>query len=389
MSSTTYHPFTPAPAPPSDLGFYRVLSPRAGIRVSPMCLGAMNLGDKWGMMMRSVSKEQSFKVLDEYYNTGGNFIDTASNYQDEESEKILGEWMELRGNRDQIVIATKYTTNYKPGDPSVKQKISYVGNNIKNMTVSVENSLKKLRTSYIDILYVHWWDWDTSIKEVMDGLHNLVVSGKVLYLGISDTPAWIAAQCNQYADDHGKTPFVVYQGQWSVLERSFERDIIPMARLNGMALAPFGVIGGGRIRTDEEEEQREKDGRKGRTRFGEDWKRTEDQKKICRALEKVAKEVGASNIRSVAIAYVMQKTPYVFPIVGCSNVENLKENLEGLKISLSPEQIQFIEDEGPKFDHGFPHSIIRDGTQSSWMVQMAGQTQRVALPSAIRPNNGN
>ncbi|KAF5350415.1 hypothetical protein D9758_012469 [Tetrapyrgos nigripes] len=373
-SSSTYHPFAPAPAPPSNLGLYRVLSPHAGIRVSPICLGAMNLGDKWDMMMSFVLKEQSFKVLDEFYNNGGNFIDTACNYQDEESEKILGEWMELRGNRDQMVIATKYMTNSKPGDPSIKQKINYVGNNIKNMNISVENSLKKLRTSYCISIFF------------MDGLHNLVVAGKVLYLGISDTPAWVVSQCNQYADDHGKTPFVVYQGKWSVLDRSFERDIIPMARLNDMALAPWGVIGGGRIRTDKEEQKREQEGRNRQSVGGEDWKRTEDEKKTCRALEKVAKEVGVTNSRSVAIAYVMQKTPYVFPIIGCSNVEGLKQNLEGLKISLSPKQIQFIENEGPKFDVGFPHSLTCDGSQTSWMVHMAGQTQCVALPTAIRPN---
>lgn len=101
------------------------------------------------------------------------------------------------------------------------------------MHVSVNASLKKLRTDYIDILYLHWWDWDTSVEEVMNALHNLVASGKVLYLGISDTPAWVVSKANQYARDHGKTPFVVYQGAWNVMERSFERDIIPMARSEG------------------------------------------------------------------------------------------------------------------------------------------------------------
>jgi aryl-alcohol dehydrogenase-like predicted oxidoreductase len=163
---------------------------------------------------------------------------------------FIGEWMEKRSIRDQVVVATKvctaldvfflsdcerlqYTTNFKRGNDAIAQKASYVGNNIKSMHISVEASLKKLRTTYIDVLYIHWWDWDTSIEEIMNGLHNLVVQRKVLYLGVSDTPAWVVAQANQYARDHGKTPFVIYQGGWSILDRAFEREIIPMARANG------------------------------------------------------------------------------------------------------------------------------------------------------------
>jgi aryl-alcohol dehydrogenase-like predicted oxidoreductase len=138
------------------------------------------------------------------------------------------------------------------GEPGIKQKTLYAGNNVKSMHISVEASLKKLRTTYIDILYVHWWDWETSIEEMMNGLHALVQQGKVLYLvewqkpslllvfsfnllfqGISDTPAWVVAQANQYARDHGKTPFVIYQGLWNIIERSFERDIIPMCKAHG------------------------------------------------------------------------------------------------------------------------------------------------------------
>ena len=188
--------------------------------------------------------------------------------------------------------------DYKRGKDNIKQHVNYVGNNIKSMHLSVNASLKKLRTDYIDILYVHWWDWDTSVEEVMDGLHNLVAQGKVLYLvsysisflpanhllrafkGISDTPAWIVAQANQYAKYNQKTPFVIYQGAWSLLERSFERDIIPMARSLGLALAPFGTLGSGKFRTDEEEERRRVTGEKGRDVYGSGWERNENEKKI-------------------------------------------------------------------------------------------------------------
>jgi len=147
--------------------------------------------------MGNMDKDGSFKLLDAYYDFGGNFIDTANNYQDGESEAYIGEWMEKRGNRSEMVIATKYTTFY---EPKANYRANYAGNHIKSMVTSVEASLKKLRTSYIDILYLHWWEYTTSIEEVMQGLNNLVKQGKVLYLGISDTPAWIVSKANQYAE---------------------------------------------------------------------------------------------------------------------------------------------------------------------------------------------
>ncbi|KAE9393173.1 Aldo/keto reductase [Gymnopus androsaceus JB14] len=375
--------FQPAPEPPTKLGVYRVLSPRAGVRVSPICLGAMSIGDKWNDFMGSMDKEASFKLMDAYYDMGGNFIDTANNYQNESSEEFVGEWMEKRGNRDQMVIATKYTTNFKLGNTSVKQQVNYTGNNAKSLHISVEASLKKLRTDYIDILYLHWWDYDTSVEEIMDSLHHLVTSGKVIYLGISDTPAWIVAQANQYAKDHGKTPFVVYQGKWNIMDRSFERDIIPMARSLGLALAPWSVLARGKLRTDEEEERRRTTGEKGRTMTGS-WERNEDEIKMSRALEKVAKDIGAKSISAVAIAYVMQKTPYVFPIIGGRKVENLVENLEALSISLTDEQIKELESVIP-FDVGFPIDMIGDGTEINFLLATAAKMQRMPHPKALRP----
>ncbi|KIK71472.1 hypothetical protein GYMLUDRAFT_211759 [Collybiopsis luxurians FD-317 M1] len=373
----------PAPEPPSKLGVYRVLSPRAGVRVSPICLGAMSIGDKWNEVgfMGSMDKESSFKLLDAYYEMGGNFIDTANNYQHESSEEFIGEWMEKRGIRDEIVVATKYTINFKMGNSSIRQKVNYTGNNAKSLHISVEASLKKLRTSYIDILYVHLWDFDTSIEEVMDSLHHLVASGKVLYLGISDTPAWIVAQANQYAKDHAKTPFIIYQGKWNVMQRDFERDIIPMARSLGLALAPWSVLAGGKLRTDEEEERRRTTGENGRN-LGQGWERKEDEVKMSRALEKVAKEIGAKSISAVAIAYVMQKTPYVFPIIGGRKVENLIENLEALNLSLTDDHIKELESVIP-FEAGFPTDFIGDGSDFNFLLKATAKMERLPYPKAL------
>ncbi|EJF56477.1 Aldo/keto reductase [Dichomitus squalens LYAD-421 SS1] len=375
----------PAPEPPTKLGRYRQLSPLAGVRVSPICFGAMSIGDKWEKYgMGAMNKESSFALLDAFYEAGGNFIDTANAYQDESSEEFIGEWMEKRGIRDQMVIATKYTTNFKRSAEDIKQKVHYTGNNLKAMHISVEASLKKLRTDYIDILYVHWWDWDTSVEEVMNGLHNLVTSGKVLYLGISDTPAWIVSKANLYARLMGKTPFVIYQGAWSILQRDFERDIIPMARAEGLALAPWNVLAAGRIRTDEEEERRRQTGELGRTIFRPGWERTESERTLCKALEEVQKQVGAKSIQAVAIAYVMQKTPYVFPIIGCRKTEQLQANIEALDVKLTEEHIKFLEGVLP-FDAGFPSTMVGDGTEYILMTRSAGNFDKWPRAQAIRP----
>ncbi|KZV88884.1 arylalcohol dehydrogenase [Exidia glandulosa HHB12029] len=381
--------YTHAPPPPTALARYRNLSKLAGVLVSPICLGAMSIGDKWHKIgFAYMDKEQSFKLLDAFYTAGGNFIDTANSYQDESSEEFIGEWMESRKIRDHIVIATKYSLNYKGADKSIlpHARLNYLGNSAKSMRTSVRDSLRKLRTDYIDILYVHWWGYDTSIPEIMGHLHDLVASGKVLYLGVSDTPAWVVSQANMWATLHGKTPFSVYQGAWNVMDRSFERDIIPMAREWGMALAPWNVLAGGKLRTDAEEERRRQTGEKGRDTQGAGWERTPDERKMSLALEKVAKEVGTTSITAVAIAYLMQKTPYVFPIVGGRKVEHLMDNIKALEIRLTPDQIASIESVVP-FDLGFPHNFVGDGTHPNIFYQITGQVDFAPRAQPIQPSS--
>jgi len=284
--------------------------------------------------------------------------------------------MEKRNNRDQIVIATKYTSGLKTvrNSENIRDVTSYVGNASKSLRVSVEASLKKLRTSYIDILYLHWWDYTTSIEEVMDSLHILVQQGKVLYLGVSDTPAWIVASANRYARERGKTPFVIYQGKWSLMTRDMERDIVPMCVAEGMAIAPWGVLEQGKFRTDAEEEARKESGENGRTAFG-DWLRTEVEAKMSRALEKVAQEIGVKSITSVAIAWIMQKVPYVYPIIGGRKVEHLQSNIEALSISLTSAQINELESVVP-FKRGFPYDFFGDDESYNMLYSIIGHFDR-------------
>ncbi|CAI7436540.1 CFC_collapsed_G0043920.mRNA.1.CDS.1 [Saccharomyces cerevisiae] len=350
--------FKPLPEPPTELGRLRVLSKTAGIRVSPLILGGASIGDAWSGFMGSMNKEQAFELLDAFYEAGGNCIDTANSYQNEESEIWIGEWMKSRKLRDQIVIATKFTGDYKKYEVGGGKSANYCGNHKHSLHVSVRDSLRKLQTDWIDILYVHWWDYMSSIEEVMDSLHILVQQGKVLYLGVSDTPAWVVSAANYYATSHGKTPFSIYQGKWNVLNRDFERDIIPMARHFGMALAPWDVMGGGRFQSKKAMEERKKNGEGLRTFVGGP-KQTELEVKISEALNKIAEEHGTESVTAIAIAYVRSKAKNVFPLVGGRKIEHLKQNIEALSIKLTPEQIEYLESI-VTFDVGFPKSLIGD-----------------------------
>ena len=376
--------FPVPPKPESLLGYHRVLAPAAGMRVSPLCLGAMNFGDAWSEFLGECNKETSFAILDYFFDKGGNFIDTANNYQMEESEKWLGEWMESRQNRDQIVLATKFTTPY-PSGSAVKLKQNYAGNHSKSLHVSLEASLKKLQTSYIDLLYIHWWDYTTSIPEVMHALHHVVASGKVLYLGISDTPAWIVSKANEYARQKGLTQFSVYQGLWNAAVRDFERDIIPMCEAEGMALAPWGSLGRGSFMSPEDYEKKS-DGRK--------TGQSENVIKVSAALAKLAKEKDTA-ITSIALAYVRHKSPYVFPIVGGRKIEHLKSNIEALGIELSDDELDEIDKAAP-FDHGFPLNFVfeyggekkfnlRMGPDDIHFVKTSGGLDTVARSRAPKP----
>ncbi|KAL1735420.1 NADP-dependent oxidoreductase domain-containing protein [Schizophyllum commune] len=335
--------------PPSPLGVYRVLSPNAGLRISPLQLGGMIVREKTtGESSPPLTQQKAFDALDAFYKLGGNVVDTANLPGSEFTEEIVGEWMEARGNRDEMVVSTKYTGNLKSGQQA-NIYTNFAGNNAKSLKLSIDSSLKRLRTHYIDILYVHWWDYRTSIREVMDHLHALVVAGKVLYLAIADTPAWVVSAANEYARMANKTPFCMYQGGWSVLDRAFERDIIPMARQYGMAVAPWNVFANGIICND----------------F--DRSNNDDNTKVLKALRKVADELHVESIRSVAIAYLLLKTAYVFPTVSGLDIDAFGEYLIALKISLTEQHFKRIEN-AKEFDPGFPHSTIGDGDKNNGLL---------------------
>lgn len=291
--------------------------------------------------------------------------------------------MSARGNRDQIVLATKYSSNYQ-----VHQGFdgfipaNYGGNGSKSLHLSVADSIKKLQTSYIDILYIHWWDFTTSIPELMLSLNALLNQGKVLYLGASDLPAYIVAKANEFARCHGLRGFVVYQGRWSVVNRDFERDILDLVREEGMGLAPWNALGGGEFKTAAQREEAEKNPEQGRATFG--GPPNPVVAKVNPILEAIAKEK-ATGMTSVALAYVMQKAPYVFPLVGGRKLEHLKANIEALGVELTPEEIQKIED-AAEFDPGFPYNALGRRPQENWLLNSMDVTDYVKHQVAIGPH---
>ena len=215
---------------------YKLLG-KSGLRVSELCLGTMTFGDVWRDWGLATSKEESRKIFDGFAAAGGNFIDTANKYNEGGSESLLGEFLE--SDRDHFVVATKYTLFTREGDPNA------CGNHRKNMARSLEASLKRLKTDYLDLYWVHAWDFMTTVEEVMRGLDDMVRAGKVLYVGISDTPAWIVAQANTLAQFHGWSPFVGLQIEYSLAQRDPERDLLPMARALDLGVTAWGPLAGG------------------------------------------------------------------------------------------------------------------------------------------------
>ncbi|KAI3541354.1 aryl-alcohol dehydrogenase AAD14 [Colletotrichum paranaense] len=366
--------FFPAPDPPTPLARYRILSPNAAIRVSPLQMGTMSLGTAWSDGMGPVEKNAAFSLLDAYLDAGGNFFDCSNGYQHEQSESWLGEWMEVRGVRDRCVVATKFSADYRMHALGKGRCPNAGGNSRASMHMSLRDSLAKLRTDWIDVFYVQWWDYTASIEEVMDALHNLVQQGKVHYLGIANCPAWVVSAANTYARAHGKTSFSIYQGYYSVIMRDMERDIIPMARQFGMAIAPYGAAGMGKFKTRDMIEARRRSG-DGQAAFRHLADQTETEMRVSKALAEVAEEVGVTSITAVALAYVMAKVPYVFPVVGGRKVEQMLDNIDALTIQLSEAQIAYLESV-EKWEPGWPYDVM------GWDPHVSGTPAPIIAASA-------
>ena len=317
---------------------YKLLG-KSGLRVSEISLGTMTFGEEWGW---GSNKEESKKVFDAFANAGGNFIDSANRYTEGTSEKFVGEF--IASDREHFVVATKYTLYTKKDDPN------FSGNHRKNMMHSLDASLKRLKTDHIDLYWVHAWDFTTPEEEVLRALDDMIRVGKIFYIGISDTPAWIVSRMNAIAELRGWTQFVALQIKYSLLERTVERELLPMARKLDLAVTPWAVLGGGILSGKYNRNNNEQ----GRAQTFRSLK--ENDLKIAEAVIKISEEVGCSPSQ-VAINWVRQQPGIILPIVGAKTEAQLKDNIDCLKFSLNNEQIAKL-NEASKIDLGFPHNFL-------------------------------
>ena len=323
---------------------YRLLG-SSGLRVSEAALGTMTFGDDWGW---GAAKDEARKVYDAFREAGGNFIDTANLYTNGESESFLGEFME--GHRPSVVLATKYT-NAAPGtDPNA------AGNHRKSMVQAVEASLKRLRTDYIDLYWVHIWDQITPVEEVMRGLDDLVRTGKVLYVGISDAPAWWIAQANTLAQLRGWSPFIGLQIEYSLIERTVERELIPMAKALNLGLTAWSPLSRGVLTGKYHGHGSSERGRMNNDMMKEYMPEQQRTDRIVAAVKTVSDEIGRS-MAQVALAWLRYRPLPVIPIIGARKLSQFQDNLASFDLTLSEDQLKTL-DEASRIELGFPYDIF-------------------------------
>jgi aryl-alcohol dehydrogenase-like predicted oxidoreductase len=319
---------------------YKLLG-KSGLKVSELCLGTMGFGTEngWG-----ADKETSFAIMETFANAGGNFFDTANIYKLGTSEKLIGEFMSSR-DRDFFVLATKYTLADNRTNPNAS------GNNRKNMMRSVEQSLKRLQTDYVDVLYLHIWDDLTPIEEVLRGLDDLVRQGKVNYAAISDTPAWVISKGNTMAELMGWSQFIALQVEYSLLQRTPERELIPMAKHFGMTVTPWAPLAGGALTG--------KYLRGDRGRIKEESNRlNENSQRVTKEVVSIAEKLGVE-ASHVALKWTMQQPMSVIPIVGATKVAQLQENLKTTGLTIPAEDMRHL-DEVSAIDLGFPGKFFTE-----------------------------
>ena len=323
---------------------YRLLGP-SGLRVSELSLGTMTFGEEWGW---GAGKEESRRIYDAYREAGGNFIDTANVYTGGTSERMLGEF--LQGHREQMVVATKYTNAMITGDANAG------GNQRKNMMQAVEGSLQRLKTDYIDLYWLHIWDQLTPLEEVMRGFDDLVRQGKVLYVGVSDAPAWWVSRANTLAELRGWSPLVGLQIEYSLVERTVERELIPMAKAFGIGVTAWSPLAGGAL-TGKYDAGSKEEGRYSSEMMQAFLPEKERQERVVSAVRQISSETGRS-LAQVALAWLRYRDVPVIPIIGARKLTQFKDNLESLTLKLTAEHVQKLDEESA-IPLGFPHDFYR------------------------------
>ncbi|MBD2258298.1 aldo/keto reductase [Pseudanabaena sp. FACHB-2040] len=323
---------------------YKLLG-ATGLRVSELCLGAMTFGEDWDW---GANRETSQAIFEAFAEAGGNFIDTANIYTNGTSEKMLGEL--VGSERDRFVIATKYTMMMNPDDPNSS------GNQRKNLMRSLEASLKRLNTDYIDLYWVHMWDTVTPIEETMRALDDVVRSGKVMYIGISDAPAWIISRAQTLAELKNMTTLAAVQLEYNLVERTVERDLLPMAEDLNLSILDWSPLGGGVLTGKYLNNDSDQDNRLNKAEYFQHYK-VDRAMQIAQVVVDVAREVECSAAQ-VALAWIRQQSPRHIPIIGARSLAHLKDNLGCLDITLSDDQLMRLH-AASEVDPGFALKFLR------------------------------
>jgi len=318
---------------------------RSGLRVSPFCLGAMTFGEDlgWGS-----SVEESQQIIDRYIELGGNFIDTANFYTKSHSEKILGDHVGRHpARRDRLVLATKFSGNLYPGDPNGG------GSSRKSILAACDNSLRRLQTDYIDLYWLHNWDMHTPIDETMAALEDLVRAGKVRYIGVSDTPAWKVAQANVTAQFRGWSAFIGLQIEYSLLERSVEQELVPLALEFGIGITPWSPLKSG-VLSGKYTRATAGSAKPGRGMFVEPHL-NEKTYALVDALETIAR-AHETTVARVALAWVQGRPGVTSTIIGARRLDQLEDNVKALEVKLSADDLARL-DALTRPTFGFPQNM--------------------------------
>ncbi|MFC9544546.1 aldo/keto reductase [Streptomyces sp. NPDC014603] len=331
------------------LDTYRLLG-RSGLRVSPLALGTATFGTEWGW---GAEQDDARRLFDLYVERGGNFVDTAPTYTNGSSERLLGQF--IHGHRDSLVVATKYTTLRSPGDPNSG------GAHRKSLFASVEASLRQLNTDYIDLLYLHVWDFTTPVEEVLRGMDDLVRQGKVLYVAMSNIPAWQVSRMQAIADLRSWSPLVALQIEYSLAERTGERDLIPMAREMGLGAIPYSPLAGGVLSGKYSRDDlitANVDSGDGTRKAFNLALGTLTERSL--AIADVVKDVAAEQERTpaqVGLAWTLQNPGVSATLIGARTPGQLEDNLGALEVDFTGSQLSRL-DEVSKIDLGFPHDLL-------------------------------
>jgi aryl-alcohol dehydrogenase-like predicted oxidoreductase len=343
---------------------YRLLG-NSGLRVSEFALGTMTFGEDWGW---GTAKDEAKKVYDAFREAGGNFIDTANLYTNGTSETFLGEF--VKGHRQSMVLATKYTNAIPGTDPNAG------GNHRKNMMQSVEESLKRLQTDYIDLYWVHIWDQITPVEEVMRGLDDLVRQGKVLYVGISDAPAWWIAQANTLADLRGWSPFVGLQIEYSLMERTVEQELIPMAKALSIGVTAWSPLSSGVLTGKYHGQGSAEAGRMSSDMMKQFMPEQQRTERIVKTVKTVAHQVSRS-MAQVALAWLRYRPVPVIPIIGARKLSQLQDNLASASLTLSADHLKTLH-EASRIELSFPYSMYAKDLVRGFVY--AGMRDRLLVP---------